>query len=90
MNRVQEQMNGLGAILEGGRTEQETDRRLTAAQARELAENLLKPDNQFAETKAFVYAWKGSIEFQGSGEMAENAFSFEDFAPLFASVATSS
>jgi hypothetical protein len=92
MNRVQEQMNGLGAILEAGPTEQETDRRLTAAQARELAENLLNPDNQHAETTAFLYAWKGSIEFQGSqgsGEMAESAFSFDDFAPWFANVATS-
>jgi hypothetical protein len=90
VNRVQEQMEALGAIVvDADRAEQETDRRLTAAEARELAENLLDPDTQDAETKAFLYAWQGSIEFQGSGEMAENALSLADFTTWFASVATS-
>jgi hypothetical protein len=66
MNRVQEQMNGLGAILEAGPTEQETNRRLTATQARELAENLLNPDNQHAETTAFLYAWKARLSSRGA------------------------
>jgi hypothetical protein len=89
MNRVQEQMDELTAALEASLSVHETDRKLTDTEARELAMNLLNPDNQFAETKAFLYAWKGSIEFQGNGAMAANAFSFDNFAPWFASVATS-
>jgi hypothetical protein len=88
-NRVQEQMNGLSAALQASLTGQETDRRLTTEEARELAENLLNPHNLLAETKAFLYAWKGSIEFQGSGAMAEDALSFDNFARWFAIVATS-
>jgi hypothetical protein len=46
---------------------------------------VLGKDHNMEEIKAFLYAWRGSIEQQekiGNEELAESAMSLEQFSPI--------
>ena len=91
-NRVEEDANGLEGLIPKSKLggDQEADeRQLTRAEAEELAGNLLEPDNLKKEIQAFMYAWDGSIEFQGGGIMAKDALTLEAFLDYFAMIAMS-
>lgn len=91
-NRVQEDVGGLASLIErvgsGSRTES-TQRALSPEESRELSANLLDSPNLKSELQAFMFAWNGSIEFQGGGFMSKRAMSLKDFARYFALLAMS-
>jgi hypothetical protein len=52
----------------------------------ELAQLQLDPASLKPELQAFLFAWNGSIEFQGSNPIAGNAMSLSKFAEFLANV----
>lgn len=91
-NRIQKAVDGIAARLEApkaGRDEPHEPKPLTPSEAEELAETLLEPANLRAEMRAFLYAWNGSIAFQGDGGLADAALSVESFFEILAVVAGS-
>jgi hypothetical protein len=85
-------VNGIEAMRKGLQPRSETvrsGRRLSLDEARELASNLLQPTNLKTELQAFLYAWKGSIEYlesQGGkiGEsFASSALPLTEFMKIF-------
>lgn len=63
--------------------EMSEDQPLTASDARDLARIQLSAANLKAELQAFLFAWKGAIDFQGGGAQAARALQFEDFVQIF-------
>jgi len=89
-SRVQEDMDGLGALIRahlssegGGHPE---TRRLNPEEGRELATGLLRPENQRQELLAFVEAWKGSIAVQAGNPSAPDAMSIIGFMIIYESL----
>jgi len=54
-------------------------RKLTEEEVFELASTLPDSENLKQEILAFMYAWKGSIEFLGDTPLAESAMSIDTF-----------
>lgn len=81
MNKLKD-VNFLRRILKGDKSYEEK-REIEEKEAVELAQNLLEPENLREEIKAFLYAWKGSIDFQGKGVMGEWAMKPETFLEYF-------
>lgn len=91
-NRVQQEMGGLASLLEKlqlGKAADNGFRGLTPAESQELASHLLAPENARAELQAFLFAWNGSIEFQGVHSTGKRAMSLETFAEHLARLALS-
>ncbi len=64
-------------------------RRLTEDEATELATAQLAPKNLAAELSAFLFAWRGAIQFQtdAGSPLAKTALQFDDFVEVFARLA---
>jgi hypothetical protein len=94
-SRIQEDVDGLADMMEraaSGRGSRPAAKHLNDTEARELAASLLDPTSLKAELQAFLFAWKGALEFQGSSDndaIAGDALSFEDFVRVFAVIAVS-
>ena len=56
-------------------------------EALQFARIQLKPQIMAEEIRAFIYFWKGSIDFLGESEMANNALTQNDFLKIFARLA---
>lgn len=72
--RVKQDMSDFRSTAETITKKQSQDarhRRLTQDEAMELSSNLLEPENMRSEIQAFMYAWDGSIQFQGEGPMSK-------------------
>lgn len=90
-NRIQQDVDGLGDVLEDierGKEKAGADRRLAPEEADELAAKLLDEESLKQELAALFYAWKGSIDFQ-SGSLATRALSLDEFARYFSLIAPS-
>jgi len=88
--RVQQDMSDFKSTAGNVTTKQSKDaghRRLTQDEAMELSSNLLEPENMRSEIQAFMYAWDGSIQFQGEGPMSKEAMSKDVFMEYFAILA---
>jgi hypothetical protein len=91
-NRVKQDVDGLGSLLESIRTGTASDNDsspLTIAESLELSRNLLEPTNLKSELKAFLFAWNGSIKLQGGGAMGNTAMPIEAFIKWFSLLASS-
>lgn len=89
-SRVSKQMAEIPSSLK--RSSQESSVALTEDEATELATALLQPENVTAELQAFLYAWKGSIDYQrkeGSSGFADTAMQLNDFLHLLAVISYS-
>lgn len=84
-SRIQAEVDGMAG---GARDQASRSSRLTDSEARELAKNLLDPASQTVEFQAFMDAWNGAIEFQGSSPMAAGAMAFPAFVELLERIAT--
>ena len=89
LNRVQQDVDEVLSLISNLKTEgmpEKMNRRLGNQAAVQLAAMLLEPENHQKEMSAFMYAWKGSIEFQTdevSRGLADVALSLEDFFKVF-------
>ena len=91
-NRVQNDVDSIGDTLKSIDSQPETKKSVQSIkddEAIELARNLLDPSNLKAEIKAFMYAWNGSIEFQGGSALVNRAMSLEEFIKIFSTLAVS-
>lgn len=94
-SRIQEEVDGLAGMME--RAASGGERRhaaipLSGSEAKELAASLLDPASLKVELQAFLFAWKGALEFQGSSgnrALANEALSFDGFIRIFSILAAS-
>lgn len=92
-SRIQNDVDGLAKATEDAASngdKQTVSRTLNGSEADELAASLLDPASLKAELQAFLFAWKGALEFQGSsGNQAilDEALSFDGFLRIFSVVA---
>ena len=85
--RVQREMSGTTGLFDSMKRKLVGDakpRALTPIEAREFVQIQLQPKNLHAEFQAFMYAWKGSIDFTG---MSKNAMSQDRFTKMFSRLA---
>ncbi len=85
-NRLQEEVSAAGDMLirrRGGPPVNSGSKRLSLLEAGELARMQLLAENLGAEIAAFLFAWKGAIDFQNESPLSRSAMSYEDFVGLF-------
>jgi hypothetical protein len=94
-DRVTEDLNESFEAMSQDQNDAEAipDEPISDADMNELLDIVLDPEHNASELKAFLYAWKGSIDQQrefNNHEIADNAFQYEEFSPLLGHILESS